>query len=96
MAKRTELNITEQAVAAVDRIEEHNQELELTAEMVRERLRKAVAQLTEVNSELGTNAALCGSLVAQLKRAQGNISEQSERNDNMKSALLELLMRNRK
>ena len=96
MAKKIERTITEQAVDAIDRIEESNRELELSVEEIRERLRKAVAHLSEVNSELGTNSALCGSLVAQLKRAQGDISKQSERNDNMKSALLELLMRHKK
>lgn len=93
MVKKIEQTMTDQAVAAVDRILESNDLLGLEAAMVCETLRLKANRLDEINSELGTNAALCGTLIAQLTRAQGEISKQCEHNDTVKTALLDILMR---
>ena len=93
MRKKKEPTLTEQAIAAVDRVTGEILELRNEADMATDHLRKAVNWLSDINQDLGTKSALCGTLIAQLTRAQGDISAQCERNDTVKSALLDILMR---
>lgn len=96
MRKKKATTITEQAVTAIDCIDlevgllydEANTTLACLCEMAN--------RLSDINQDLGTKSALCGTLIAQLTRVQGDISKQCERNDNVKSALLDILMREKK
>lgn len=96
MRKKKAPTITDRAVTAIDCIglevgllyDEANTTLSCLCEMAN--------RLSDINQDLGTKSALCGTLIAQLTRVQGDISKQCERNDNVKSALLDILMREKK
>ena len=96
MRKKKTPTLTEQAITAVDRISSEIADLREEGVMATDHLRKAVNWLSDINQDLGAKSALCGTLIAQLTRAQGEISQQCEANDTVKSALLDILMREKK
>ena len=89
--KKKEPTLTEQAVAAVDNIGFEIEKLHLEREFALNGFRETANWLAQINDELGEKAALCGSLVAQLNRAQENISKQCEDNDKVRCKILDII-----
>lgn len=83
--------LAEQAVTAVDNIEFEVERLHLEREFTLSSFRDAANRLAQINDELGEKAALCGSLIAQLTREQGSISQQCEANDKVRGKILDII-----
>ncbi len=89
--EKKELTLTEQAEGAVARITDdiaglHEERLDALS-----CFRCTAEWLDEINQQLGEKAALCGSLVAQLTRAQENISQQVSDNAKVRDKILEII-----
>ena len=93
--------LTEQAVTALDDIVYHIEKLKLEREFALSSFRETADKLAMINDDLGEKAminddlgekaALCGSLVAQLGRAQESISKQCEDNDRVRCKILDII-----
>ena len=83
--------LAEQAVTAMDNIEFEVERLHLEREFTLSSFRDAANRLAQINDELGEKAALCGSLIAQLTRAQESISQQCEDNDKVRGKILDII-----
>lgn len=98
------LTLTEQAVTAVDRIQTDIADLQTEREdalscfrctVEREDalscLRCTAERLAALNTELGEKAALCGTLAAQLTRAQEDIVKQVPDNEQVRWKILNII-----
>ena len=83
--------LAEQAVTAMDNIGFEVERLHLEREFTLASFRDAANRLAQINDELGEKAALCGSLMAQLTRAQQEISRQCEDNDKVRGKILDII-----
>ena len=89
--KKKQPTLTEQAVAAADRVAGEIQDLWEERGHALSCFRDTANWLAEINDELGEKAALCGSLIAQLTRAQESISKQCEENDKVRGKILDII-----
>lgn len=89
--KKKEPTLTEQAVTAADRITGEIADLWGERACALSSFRETANWLAEINSELEEKAALCGSLMAQLTRAQQEISRQCEDNDKVRGKILDII-----
>ena len=83
--------LAEQAVTAMDNIGFEVERLHLEREFTLSSFRDTANRLAQINDELGEKAALCGSLIAQLTREQGKISQQCEDNDKVRGKILDII-----
>lgn len=86
-----QLTLTEQAVTAVDRIQTDIADLQTEREDVLSCFRCTAERLAALNTELGEKAALCGTLAAQLTRAQEDIAKQVSDNEQVREKILDII-----
>ena len=91
LSKKMELTLAEQAVAAVGRITGDIEELHEERADALSCFRCTAEWLGEINQQLGEKAALCGSLIAKLNRAQEDISQQVSDNEKVRGKILEII-----
>lgn len=89
--KKKEPTLTEQAVTAIDRLSTEVSDLRDERGLALSSFRETANWLAQINDELGEKAALCGSLIAQLTREQGKISQQCEDNDKVRCKILDII-----
>lgn len=83
--------LTEQAIAAADRIEEDIELLRADRECALCDFRRVAERLGEINSQLDEKSALCGSLIAQLGRTRDTISRQVSDNEKVREKILGII-----
>ena len=86
-----QMTLTEQAVTAVDRISGDIADLQAQREDVLGCFRCTAERLGQLNEELGEKTALCGTLIAQLTRAQEDISKQVQGNEKVRGKILDII-----
>ena len=85
------LSLTEQAVAAVDRIEEDIDNLYSDRENALSSFRSTADRLDCINQQLCEKTALCGTLIAQLSRTQDSINRQVMDNEKVRGKILDII-----
>ena len=85
------LSLTDQAVAAVDRIEEDIEFLRADKEDALSAFRSTADRLDCINQQLCEKTALCGTLIAQLSRTQDSINQQVSDNEKVRAKILDII-----
>ena len=91
MALWKTLSLTDQAVAAVDRIEEDIEFLRADKEDALSSFRSTADRLDCINQQLCEKTSLCGTLIAQLSRTQDSITQQVSDNEKVRAKILDII-----